>query len=148
MIDSELNYFVDLQTYPIDRLGSEAGQDLLNRAHRMMKEDTLVEYPDFLRSQAVVALANRTNDRLFLVGLFIIFLQKKPASACTETGPSFVLALFILRPQAVKSAQKNVSWFNFWMCADLVTFRRYFTAIIDPEKEICQSLQGRQMQDS
>ena len=57
MIDPELNYFVNLQTYPIDRLGSEAGQDLLNRAHRMMKEDTLVEFPDFLRSQAVVALA-------------------------------------------------------------------------------------------
>ena len=56
MIDPELNYFVNLQTYPIDRLGSEAGQDLLNRAHRMMKEDTLVEFPDFLRSQAVVAL--------------------------------------------------------------------------------------------
>jgi hypothetical protein len=32
MIDPELNYFVNLQTYPIDRLGSEAGQNLLNRA--------------------------------------------------------------------------------------------------------------------
>jgi len=29
MIDPELNYFVNLQTYPIDRLGSEAGQNLL-----------------------------------------------------------------------------------------------------------------------
>ena len=57
MIDPELNYFVNLQTYPIDRLGSEAGQNLLNRAHPMMKEATRVEFPDFLRSQAVVALA-------------------------------------------------------------------------------------------
>jgi len=56
MSNPDLDYFVDLETYPIDRLGSEAGQDLLNRAHRMMKEDTLVEFPDFLRSQAVVAL--------------------------------------------------------------------------------------------
>jgi len=32
---------------------------------------------------------------------------KKPASACAETGPSFVLAEFIKRPQAVKSAQEN-----------------------------------------
>jgi len=29
---------------------------------------------------------------------------KKPASACAETGPSLVLAEFIKRPQAVKSA--------------------------------------------
>jgi len=53
----ELNYFVNLEAYPIDRLDSEAGQDLLNRAHQMMKEATLVEFPGFLRSQAVVALA-------------------------------------------------------------------------------------------
>ena len=56
MSNLDLNYFVDLETYPIDRLGSEAGQDLLNRAHRMMKEDTLVEFPDFLRPRAVGAL--------------------------------------------------------------------------------------------
>jgi len=56
MIDSELNYFVNLETYPIDRLDSDAGQELLNRSHRMMKEDTLVEFPGFLRPQAVVAL--------------------------------------------------------------------------------------------
>jgi len=30
--------------------------------------------------------------------------NKKPASACAETGPSLVLAGFIKRPQAVKSA--------------------------------------------
>ena len=53
MSNPDLYYFVDLETYPIDRLGSEAGQDLLNRAHRMMKEDTLVEFPDFLRPRAV-----------------------------------------------------------------------------------------------
>ena len=56
MSNPDLDYFVDLETYPIDRLGSEAGQDLLNRAHRMMKEDTLVEFPKFLRSRAVGAL--------------------------------------------------------------------------------------------
>jgi len=32
---------------------------------------------------------------------------KKPASAFAETGPSLVLAVFIKRPQAVKSAQNN-----------------------------------------
>ena len=53
MSNPDLDYFVDLETYPIDRLDSEAGQDLLNRAHRMMKEDTLVEFPKFLRSRAV-----------------------------------------------------------------------------------------------
>jgi hypothetical protein len=58
MIDPDLNYFVNLKAYPIDRLDSEAGQELLTRAHRMMKEDTLVEFPHFLRSQAVVALAD------------------------------------------------------------------------------------------
>ena len=57
MSNPDLNCFVNLEAYPIDRLDSEAGQELLNRAHRMMKEDTLVEFPDFLRSQAVVALA-------------------------------------------------------------------------------------------
>ena len=57
MPNPDLDYFVNLEAYPIDRLDSEAGQELLNRAHRMMKEDTLVEFPDFLRSQAVVALA-------------------------------------------------------------------------------------------
>ena len=56
MSNPDLDYFVDLETYPIDRLDSEAGQDLLNRAHRMMKEDTLVEFPKFLRSRAVGAL--------------------------------------------------------------------------------------------
>ena len=56
MSNLDLNYFVDLETYPIDRLDSEAGQDLLNRAHLMMKEDTLVEFPKFLRSRAVGAL--------------------------------------------------------------------------------------------
>ena len=29
MSNLDLNYFVDLETYPIHRLGSEAGQDLL-----------------------------------------------------------------------------------------------------------------------
>ena len=57
MSNPDLDYFVNLETYPIDRLGSEAGQNLLNRANRMMKEDTLVEFPDFLRSQVIVALA-------------------------------------------------------------------------------------------
>ena len=47
---------LDLDRYPIDRLDSDAGQDLINRAHRMMKEDTLVEFPKFLRSRAVGAL--------------------------------------------------------------------------------------------
>ena len=56
MIDPDLNYFVNLEDYPIDRLDSEAGQDLLNRAHRMMKEDTLVEFPNFLRFRGVGAL--------------------------------------------------------------------------------------------
>ena len=32
MIDPELNYFVNLETYPIDQLDSEAGQELLKRA--------------------------------------------------------------------------------------------------------------------
>jgi len=32
---------------------------------------------------------------------------KKPAPAFAETGHSLVLAAFILRPQAVKSAQEN-----------------------------------------
>jgi hypothetical protein len=34
---------------------------------------------------------------------------KKPASTFAETGPSLVLAVFIKRPQAVKSAQENNS---------------------------------------
>ena len=56
MSNLDRDYFVNLETYPIDRLDSDAGQDLLNRAHRMMKEDTLVEFPDFLRPRAVGAL--------------------------------------------------------------------------------------------
>ena len=56
MSNPDLNCFVNLEDYPIDRLDSEAGQELLNRAHRMMKEDTLVEFPDFLRPRAVGAL--------------------------------------------------------------------------------------------
>ena len=47
MSNPDLYYFVNLETYPIDLLGSEAGQDLLNRAHRMMAKDTLVEFPIF-----------------------------------------------------------------------------------------------------
>ena len=61
MSNPDLNRFVNLHAYPIDQLDSEAGQEPLNRAHRMMKEDTLVEFPDFLRSQAVVALAEELN---------------------------------------------------------------------------------------
>jgi hypothetical protein len=33
--------------------------------------------------------------------------HKKPAPAYAETGRSLVLAVFIKRPQAVKSAQEN-----------------------------------------
>lgn len=36
MIDPELNYFVNLETYPIDQLDSEAGQELLKRAQTMI----------------------------------------------------------------------------------------------------------------
>jgi len=58
MSNPDLNYFVNLEAYPIDRLDSEAGQELLTRAPRIMEEDTLVEFPHFLRSQAVMALAD------------------------------------------------------------------------------------------
>lgn len=36
MIDPELNYFVNLETYPIDQLDSEAGRELLKRAQTMI----------------------------------------------------------------------------------------------------------------
>ena len=36
MIDPELNYFVNLETYPIDQLDSEAGQELLKRAQTLI----------------------------------------------------------------------------------------------------------------
>jgi hypothetical protein len=58
MIDPDLNYLVSLKTYPIDQLDSEAGQELLTRAPRIMEEDALVEFPHVLRSQAVMALAD------------------------------------------------------------------------------------------
>ena len=58
MIDPDLNYLVNLKAYPIDQLDSEAGQELLTRAPRIMEEDALVEFPHVLRSQAVMALAD------------------------------------------------------------------------------------------
>jgi hypothetical protein len=41
MIDPDLNYLVNLKAYPIDRLDSDAGQELLTRAPRIMEEDAL-----------------------------------------------------------------------------------------------------------
>ncbi len=52
-----LNYFVDLDQYPIHELDSDAGQELIARAHDMMVRDTLVVLPDFLRPGAIVDLA-------------------------------------------------------------------------------------------
>lgn len=62
MRNPDLGYFVNLDTYPIDQLDNEAGRHLLAQAHRMMKEDTLVEFPDFLRPHAVSALAEELTS--------------------------------------------------------------------------------------
>ena len=52
-----LNHYVDLDTYPIHALDTPEGQELVARAHQMMKRDTLVAFPGFLRRNAVCELA-------------------------------------------------------------------------------------------
>ncbi|MFT5111311.1 MAG: hypothetical protein ACI8P9_000625 [Parasphingorhabdus sp.] len=56
MNNTRLDYFVDLDRYPIHELDSDAGQNLIARCHKMMAEDALCLLPDFLRAAAVSKL--------------------------------------------------------------------------------------------
>ena len=49
-----LNDYIDL--YPIHDLDSDDGQSLVNSCHQMMRTDTLVNLPGFLRAPAVEKL--------------------------------------------------------------------------------------------
>lgn len=57
----ELEYFVDLKRYPIDNLDSAAGRELISMAHAMMSQDCLALLPNFLRADAVGALADELS---------------------------------------------------------------------------------------
>jgi len=59
---SALDRFVDLDRYPIHELDSAAGQELLDRAHEMMRRDTLVVFDGFLKPAAVAALAGELDE--------------------------------------------------------------------------------------
>lgn len=48
-----LNDYIDLDRYPIHDLDSVDGQVLVDSCHQMMRTDTLVNLPGFLRSSAV-----------------------------------------------------------------------------------------------
>jgi hypothetical protein len=52
-----LDYYVDLEKYPLHNLDSQTGRALVRRAHEMMEHDTLCLFEGFLRESAVRKLA-------------------------------------------------------------------------------------------
>jgi hypothetical protein len=59
-----LNFYVDLDRYPIHDLGGSAGKAMVRRAHETMERDTLCLLDGFLREPAVKLLAAETCRRL------------------------------------------------------------------------------------
>ncbi|MGI9319382.1 MAG: hypothetical protein ACR2QW_18790 [bacterium] len=57
-LNQRLNYFVDLDRYPIHDLDSEAGQAMVSRFQKMMARDTLCLMEGFLRAPAVTLLSS------------------------------------------------------------------------------------------
>lgn len=56
-----LNDYIDIDQYPIHELDSEAGLSLVKRCHEMMRVDTLVNLPGFLRAAAVESLRHELD---------------------------------------------------------------------------------------
>ena len=52
-----LDFYVDLDRYPLHDLDSRTGKALIQRAHAMMQRDTLCQFEGFLRESAVHKLA-------------------------------------------------------------------------------------------
>ena len=47
---------VDLDRYPVDRLGTQAGDAEADALHRRLERDGIVELPDFVTGDALEAL--------------------------------------------------------------------------------------------
>jgi hypothetical protein len=60
--NQRLNFYIDLDCYPIHDLDSQAGQALIKQCHEMMNRDTLCLLEGFLRTPAVVELAKEITQ--------------------------------------------------------------------------------------